>query len=159
MRFRRQRGGLVQPVRPLVVGLWLIALLVGCGQPASSSPAAAASSPAASVSAPLGTATAVRPSIDPLSGLPTVAAVSLPREARTVLATIAAGGPFAYAQDGVVFQNREGVLPRQRSGHYHEYTVPTPGSPDRGARRIVTGGAGEQYYTDDHYATFRRIWP
>ncbi|MFJ5530495.1 ribonuclease domain-containing protein [Streptomyces sp. NPDC093261] len=68
------------------------------------------------------------------------------------------GGPFPYAQDGVVFQNREGVLPKQRSGYYHEYTVKTPGSSTLGARRIVTGQEYEEdYYTSDHYATFDLI--
>jgi ribonuclease T1 len=56
-----------------------------------------------------------------------------------------------------VFQNREGLLPEQPSGYYHEYTVLTPGSSDRGARRIVTGSQGEMYYTDDHYGSFQRI--
>jgi guanyl-specific ribonuclease Sa len=37
--------------------------------------------------------------------------------------------------------------------------VETPGSDDRGARRIVTGGTppGEYWYSDDHYRSFRRI--
>lgn len=79
----------------------------------------------------------------------------LPSQAHDTLGLIARGGPYPYAQDGVVFRNREGVLPGQPSGYYHEYTVKTPGSATRGARRIVTGGAYEEdYYTSDHYATF-----
>ena len=70
---------------------------------------------------------------------------------------IESGGPFPYPKDGTEFQNREARLPRQPRGHYHEYTVPTPGSEDRGARRIVTGGHGEIFYTDDHYRTFRWV--
>jgi ribonuclease T1 len=35
--------------------------------------------------------------------------------------------------------------------------VPTPGSDDRGARRIVAGEAGELYWTQDHYSSFGRI--
>jgi ribonuclease T1 len=81
----------------------------------------------------------------------------LPKEARDTLARIDQGGPFPYRQDGVIFQNREGHLPRKSNGYYHEYTVITPGSPDRGARRIVTGANGEFYYTDDHYNTFMRV--
>jgi guanyl-specific ribonuclease Sa len=83
----------------------------------------------------------------------------LPPEAFDTLALIEAGGPFPYDRDGTVFQNREGRLPSQPRGHYREYTVPTPGSRDRGARRIVTGGDPpvEFYYTDDHYRSFRRI--
>jgi len=99
------------------------------------------------------------PVIDPASGLPAIRRAALPPEALTALALIAAGGPFPYAADGATFRNLEGILPKHASGYYHEYTVVTPGSADRGARRIVTGGAGEQYWTDDHYASFRRIVP
>jgi ribonuclease T1 len=87
----------------------------------------------------------------------------LPDEARDTLVLIVRNGPFPYRQDGSVFQNRERRLPRQPRGYYREYTVETPGSPDRGARRIVTGGeAGdappvEYHYTDDHYRSFRRF--
>jgi len=80
---------------------------------------------------------------------------ALPSQAHDTLDLIAQGGPYPYDQDGTVFSNREGVLPGQSSGYYHEYTVVTPGSPTRGARRIVTGEqAQEDYYTSDHYATF-----
>jgi guanyl-specific ribonuclease Sa len=90
---------------------------------------------------------------------PTPDAQDLPREARETLAAIARGGPFPYDRDGTVFQNREGRLPTRPRGYYREYTVATPGSPDRGARRIVTGGNPPEayYYTDDHYRSFRRI--
>ncbi|MER6331780.1 ribonuclease [Streptomyces sp. NPDC001034] len=82
----------------------------------------------------------------------------LPPQADDTLDLIAQGGPYPYSQDGTVFSNREGVLPSQSSGYYHEYTVVTPGSPTRGARRIVTGErAQEDYYTSDHYATFDLI--
>ncbi|MGW4877634.1 ribonuclease domain-containing protein [Streptomyces sp. NPDC004262] len=79
----------------------------------------------------------------------------LPSQAYDTLDLIASGGPFPYSQDGVVFRNQEGVLPSQASGYYHEYTVKTPGSSTRGARRIVTGKkTREDYYTADHYVTF-----
>ncbi|MEU6880652.1 ribonuclease [Streptomyces sp. NPDC046712] len=79
----------------------------------------------------------------------------LPSQAHDTLRLIEQGGPFPYSQDGSVFQNREGVLPAHSTGYYHEYTVKTPGSSTRGARRIVTGDAyQEDYYTADHYATF-----
>jgi ribonuclease T1 len=81
----------------------------------------------------------------------------LPREARETLALIKQGGPFPYKRDGVMFGNRERRLPARPSGYYREYTVPTPGARDRGARRIVAGTPDEFYYTDDHYNTFRRI--
>jgi len=96
---------------------------------------------------------------DPASGLPWVAPAELPPEGRETLELIAAGGPFPYERDGIVFQNRERILPDEARGYYREYTVPTPGSDDRGARRIVTGSEGERYYTDDHYASFRRVGP
>lgn len=86
-------------------------------------------------------------------------ASGLPAEVRDTLALIARGGPFPHRQDGSVFQNRERQLPSRPRGWYHEYTVKTPGSDDRGARRIVTGGTppGEYWYSDDHYRSFRRI--
>ncbi|AZP21274.1 ribonuclease [Streptomyces aquilus] len=82
----------------------------------------------------------------------------LPSQAYDTLRLIDQGGPYPYSQDGAVFQNREGVLPSQSTGYYHEYTVKTPGSSTRGARRIVTGEEyQEDYYTADHYATFDLI--
>ncbi|MBL8540407.1 MAG: ribonuclease [Betaproteobacteria bacterium] len=81
----------------------------------------------------------------------------LPREARETVALIRADGPFPYRKDGVTFGNRERLLPAAPRGYYREYTVPTPGARDRGARRIVAGRDGELYYSDDHYRTFRRI--
>jgi ribonuclease T1 len=86
-----------------------------------------------------------------------VGVADLPKEARTTLALIKSGGPFPYDRDGIAFGNREGRLPKRERGYYREYTVKTPGSRDRGARRIVAGKPGEYYYTDDHYQTFRRI--
>ncbi|MGW0144253.1 ribonuclease domain-containing protein [Streptomyces sp. NPDC004822] len=83
---------------------------------------------------------------------------ALPSQAHDTLDLIEQGGPFPFEQDGTVFQNREGVLPSRSTGYYHEYTVITPGSDTRGARRIVTGEKSqEDYYTADHYATFDLI--
>lgn len=81
----------------------------------------------------------------------------LPKEARDTLALIKRGGPFPYRKDGSAFGNREKHLPAHARGYYREYTVPTPGARDRGARRIVAGRGGEYYYTDDHYNSFKRI--
>lgn len=111
-----------------------------------------------------------------------IAVGDLPLEARETLARIRNGGPFPYERDGMVFGNREKLLPVKARGYYREYTVPTPGARDRGARRIVAGGCGEgarsaaarttrvesgrdvvpcagaeYYYTADHYRSFRRI--
>ncbi|WP_158888895.1 ribonuclease domain-containing protein [Amycolatopsis anabasis] len=83
---------------------------------------------------------------------------TLPKEATDTYNLIKKGGPFPFPEkDGTVFSNREGILPSCASGYYHEYTVITPGSPDRGARRIVTGSGGEFFYTADHYKTFSVI--
>ena len=77
------------------------------------------------------------------------------------LARVRAGGPFRFERDGVAFGNRERLLPQRKSGFYREYTVVTPDAGNRGARRIVCGGPRRSpevcYYTDDHYASFRRI--
>jgi ribonuclease T1 len=94
-----------------------------------------------------------------------IAVSDLPPQARETLALIRKGGPFPYRKDGTIFQNREKRLPLRPRGYYREYTVRTPGSRDRGARRIVAGSgaggdpaaSGEYYYTADHYETFRRI--
>jgi Guanyl-specific ribonuclease Sa len=90
-----------------------------------------------------------------------VAVGELPREARDVLDRIRTGGSFRFERDGVVFGNREHSLPSRKRGYYHEYTVATPGVRTRGARRVVCGGPRTApdmcYYSDDHYATFRRI--
>jgi ribonuclease T1 len=90
-----------------------------------------------------------------------VDAAKLPVEARDVLDRVRAGGPFRYERDGVAFGNRERLLPDHKRGYYREYTVKTPGVRTRGARRIVCGGPRKApevcYYTDDHYASFRRI--
>ena len=95
------------------------------------------------------------------STLAVVKVAELPREGRATYEQIRQGGPFPNGKDGTVFGNRERMLPAARRGFYREYTVPTPGSRDRGARRIVCGGPIRQpeacYYTADHYASFRMI--
>ena len=94
---------------------------------------------------------------DPVSTLRTMLVAALPAEGVDTLRLIDSGGPFPYSKDGVTFSNRERLLPEHPSGWYQEYTVITPGSTDRGARRIVGGRSGERYYTDDHYASFREV--
>jgi guanyl-specific ribonuclease Sa len=95
------------------------------------------------------------------SGHPAISGVALsalPPQAAHTVGLIQHGGPFPYPNDdGVVFHNLEHRLPAEPDGFYREYTVPTPGSPDRGARRIITGENGEFWYTNDHYATFERV--
>ncbi|MFE1792297.1 ribonuclease domain-containing protein [Streptomyces sp. NPDC059525] len=105
-----------------------------------------------------GQAATAAPAPAVVASVGSVCYTALPDEAYDTLELIDQGGPFPYSQDGIVFQNREQVLPGRTTGYYHEYTVITPGSPTRGARRIVTGQQyQEDYYTADHYATFRRI--
>ena len=86
-----------------------------------------------------------------------IARGELPREAQQTLRLIERGGPFHYRRDGVVFGNHERRLPDRALGYYREYTVPTPGRRDRGARRIIAGRPGEHYYSSDHYRSFRSI--
>ena len=92
-----------------------------------------------------------------VSGLPAIRESQLPAEGRRTLALIRQGGPYPYSRDGVAFGNFERILPRKAGGYYKEYTVPTPGESDRGARRIVAGQAGDKYYTPDHYESFKFI--
>jgi ribonuclease T1 len=91
----------------------------------------------------------------------TIATRQLPPEAAKTLNLIAAGGPFPYRKDGVVFGNFERLLPKHPRGYYREYTVSTPRAKHRGARRIVCGGPPKQtgncFYTGDHYNSFKRI--
>ncbi|MCB0880788.1 MAG: ribonuclease N [Thermoleophilia bacterium] len=95
---------------------------------------------------------------DAPGGLEWVDPGALPPEARATIRLIEAGGPFPYSRDGAVFGNRERLLPGRPRGFYREYTVPTPGSRDRGARRLVAGGGARLlYYTDDHYRSFRAV--
>ncbi|MBS1209653.1 MAG: guanyl-specific ribonuclease Sa [Proteobacteria bacterium] len=90
---------------------------------------------------------------------PAISVTALPPEARDTLRLIERGGPFPYRRDGIEFQNREHRLPAQPRGYYREYTVPTPGARDRGARRIIAGEHRDYYYTADHYRSFQRIQP
>lgn len=101
----------------------------------------------------------------PDDGNSAIQAAALPGEARETLVLIKQGGPFPYRKDGSVFGNFERRLSAQPRGYYREYTVPTPGARNRGARRIVAGQgstgdvrtSGEYYYSDNHYRSFRKI--
>ncbi|HWD05625.1 MAG TPA: ribonuclease domain-containing protein [Amycolatopsis sp.] len=131
----------------------LFALLVGFLGFGTAATAAPAVPPAPA--APL---QALQNSCGDLSGFSHTPLSALPPEAATTYDLIQKGGPFPYPKnDGVVFDNREGILPSCSSGYYHEYTVPTPGADNRGTRRIITGEGGEYFYTGDHYATFTVI--
>ena len=126
----------------LALALAAVLALAGCGSGSSSSKTSPASSTPASASKP--------------AGMSAIAEASLPAEARDVIKRIDDGGTFQYRQDGVTFQNREGLLPAEPRGYYREYTVATPGAADRGPRRLILGRHGELYYTPDHYRSF--LW-
>jgi ribonuclease T1 len=101
----------------------------------------------------------------PPTATPALAEISLselPVQAQETHRLIHTGGPFPYAKDGVVFGNRERLLPSRARGFYREYTVKTPGARNRGARRLICGGTPPTapevcFYTGDHYASFQRI--
>ncbi len=113
---------------------------------------------AAAMTAPLAQARADRPTE---SNLAAIRVAELPTQGRETYELIRQGGPFPFGKDGAVFGNRERSLPAEKRGYYREYTVATPGSRDRGARRIVCGGPARAphacYYTADHYGSFRKI--
>jgi ribonuclease T1 len=129
--------------RPLLALIALVlALAVGYAVKAAQSDDPAPRHSATSTVAPPGSA--------PLS--------SLPKQVAQTLALIEHDGPFPYPRnDGAVFHNSEHVLPSEPEGYYREYTVPTPGSADRGARRVIAGKNGEFYYTANHYVSFVRV--
>ncbi|HVE72377.1 MAG TPA: ribonuclease domain-containing protein [Thermoanaerobaculia bacterium] len=144
---RRKPSSLVFLIAALVViatGWWQ---QQKASPPTTLPPVTPASSPAGSPASP---SAAVPSSLD------AVPAAHRPAVEQT-LALIRSGGPFPYSRDGITFQNREGKLPQRPSGYYREYTVPTPGAKNRGARRIVQGRDGDTWYTSDHYRTFVRI--
>jgi ribonuclease T1 len=95
------------------------------------------------------------------AGTTAIMVAELPQQGRETYELIRRGGPFPHEKDGAVFGNRERLLPLHKRGYWREYTVKTPGSRDRGARRIVCGGPARTphacYYTADHYASFRQI--
>lgn len=143
---------MARPFRPLAALLGLLLMLAGCSL----------------VPGPTPTPTLAPGTVSDLvvevgSTVPddwdgdTIRLVELPPEALDTLALVDAGGPFPYRQDDGIFGNREGLLPDRPHGTYREYTVETPGSPDRGARRLVIGDGREVYWTDDHYASFRYV--
>ncbi|ALG07522.1 ribonuclease domain-containing protein [Kibdelosporangium phytohabitans] len=138
----------------LVVAGWLIREVGSDPAPGDSGPAGTA--PASQSAKPGGQGAAV-PGQD--SGLRVTALSKLPQEATTTWRLIEKGGPYPYDRDGVVFENREKRLPAKAREYYHEYTVPTPGSRDRGARRLIYGKERELYYTENHYDSFVLVDP
>jgi ribonuclease T1 len=145
--------------------LGLSAILIGCGKDSShtaktdagASASQAASQPASAASETIAASGAPAPG----GVLTTVTKAQLPSEAAETLRLIKAGGPFPFSEDGVLFRNSASMLPQHPRGYYRAYTVRTPGSTDRGQRRVVCGGPRKHvtdcYYTEDYYASFKRI--
>jgi ribonuclease T1 len=94
---------------------------------------------------------------DPEADFDVVQVADLPAQVGDTLELIQSDGPFPYPQDGAAYFNPERILPDRVDGYYRAYTVETPGSSDRGPRRLVLGESGEMYYTDDHYASFVEV--
>lgn len=134
-------------VKTLLAGLFVVLGLVG------TQAGAVAASPSAIPSAPQ--VQLAQPACGDTSQFEQVDLSQLPPEATDTVNLIKQGGPYPYPQDGQVFDNREGILPECQQGYYKEYTVETPGSDDRGARRFVVGDGGEHFYTEDHYDSFK----
>ncbi|MBO0874407.1 MAG: hypothetical protein J2P19_13520, partial [Pseudonocardia sp.] len=111
--------------------------LIGAGSPSPGCPAPNQTTPGATE-----------------SNLPLRSLCALPPEATEVWEKIKTGGQLPSAKDGTVFDNNERLLPQHARGYYHEYTVPTPGSKDRGSQRLITGQGHELYFTADHYESF-----
>ncbi|MFM0172551.1 ribonuclease [Paraburkholderia sediminicola] len=144
--------------------LALTAILGGCGKDGSQNTTQEPGASASQVPGQLGPAASDTPAASGAQARSAPAAVTkaqLPGEAAETLRLIKAGGPFPFAEDGVLFRNSAALLPQHPRGYYHAYTVRTPGSADRGQRRIVCGGprkqTGDCYYTDNYYASFKRI--
>jgi ribonuclease T1 len=144
--------------------LALGAILSGCNKDGSQNAAPNPDASASQALAPPGQAASGTPAASGAQDRSTPAAITkaqLPGEAAETLRLIKAGGPFPFGEDGVLFRNSASLLPQHPRGYYHAYTVRTPGSTDRGLRRIVCGGPRKQtndcYYTEDYYASFKRI--
>nr|WP_218901399.1 ribonuclease [Paraburkholderia bryophila] len=140
--------------------LALSAILGGCGKDGSRNATLDAGASASQAPAQPGHS-ASDTAAEARSAPAAVTKAQLPGEAAETLRLIRAGGPFPFGEDGVLFRNTAALLPLHPRGYYHAYTVRTPGSADRGQRRIVCGGPrrqiGDCYYTDDYYASFKRI--
>lgn len=151
----------------ILVAGWLFLDRTDKGPASTSSSAATSTAPATTArvttahrttSSPARRTTSRAQATDPASGLRWIDESALPAQARDTIALIRAGGPYPYPRnDNVTYHNNNRALPRKPDGFYREYTVTTPGSSDRGARRIIAGQDGSLYYTADHYTTFARV--
>ena len=139
----------------LLVALLLVAWVFVTGRAGVPTPTGR-DAPSTSTSSVVDSRAGGTPAIPRAVSRPSAWPTCLP-EASRIVDLIDGGGPFDEDEDGRTFRNDEGILPDQPRGYYREYTVPTPGSDDRGARRIVGGEDGALYWTADHYRSFSRI--
>lgn len=77
----------------------------------------------------------------------------------STLDRIQSGGKFPHRNDGSIFKNNEGLLPKKPEGYYQEVVHPTPGVKGPGSQRVIRGQNGELYYTPDHYESFVPLNP
>lgn len=88
---------------------------------------------------------------------------AMPELGQRIYHAIVSGEALPFEKDGSIFGNRERILPLRKRGYYREYTVAHPNASNRGARRIVCGGATTRpdvcYYSADHYNSFQKIIP
>lgn len=73
------------------------------------------------------------------------------------LSRINCGVKLAHRNDGTIFKNMEGLLPKQAKGYYREFVVPTPGVKGAGLQRLIKGLNGEIFYSPNHYKSFIRV--
>ena len=147
--------GVRSSIARVIAVLFAVGLLAGCAAGLESGAGTASVAPASQALGQDQYATSAP--AQPTTDLPTMPIADLPPEEIDTLVLIADGGRILYSQDGSTFNNREQILPQAPSGFYAEYTVVTPGSDDRGARRIVAGDDGSRFYTEDHYDSFREV--
>lgn len=163
-RLRKPQLALIVLLLALAIGYGINALRSSGSAPgtarataASTAPSTASSTASSTVGPPASASRGTLSSAASSAVRAEVPLSSLPAQVADTVALIRSNGPFPYSQDGVVFGNNEGYLPARPRGFYREYTVQTPGSADRGARRIITGADGQYYYTGDHYDSFFQV--
>ncbi len=81
-----------------------------------------------------------------------------PIDINPTIARIKAGTKVNERNDGGVFTNSQGLLPRSSDSQYYREFVHAPqGFPFPGPQRLLIGKKGEVYYTGDHYVTVKKV--
>jgi len=79
-------------------------------------------------------------------------------DVNSTLERIRAGKKLEHRNDGAIFRNREGRLPRRRDpDYYREFVHYFRGMPFPGPQRVIIGKKGEVYYSGDHYTTYTQV--